>query len=216
MNGRFLLLAFAARSLSKSEKNYGETKRELLAIIFAIEKFKPYLFGCKFTLFTDHRALVYLFSQRHVNPMLERWFEELLSLDFRIVHCQGILNTLPDVLSRFYDADPTEQSDPVAFSDLLVSSEPASIEQEPSEGEKKEILAKAHDRGHFGATAMFKHLVFNRINWRGLQADCQALVSKCVHCKTWISSFKSSISILAVRSHYDRLKRNEYCILRRL
>ena len=61
--------------------------------------------------------------------MIERWFEELLALDFNIIHCPGVSNLLPDALSRFYDHDgPRQLNLPTAvmLSDLLVSAEPIS------------------------------------------------------------------------------------------
>lgn len=56
-------LAFASRALSSSEKNYPATKRELLGIVWSLVKFISYIHGAKFTVFTDHNALIYLFTQ---------------------------------------------------------------------------------------------------------------------------------------------------------
>jgi hypothetical protein len=63
-------IAFAARSLTDGEKGYGATKRELLAIVFALEKFRYYVCGTHFTLYTDHNALKYMFTQKHTNNKL--------------------------------------------------------------------------------------------------------------------------------------------------
>ena len=62
-NGNIKYIRFAAKSVSKSEKNYGATKGELLAIIFALNKFRYYLLGRKFYLITDHKALTYINTQ---------------------------------------------------------------------------------------------------------------------------------------------------------
>ncbi|KAG0744099.1 hypothetical protein G6F61_000666 [Rhizopus arrhizus] len=53
-------IGFAARALSKSEMNYSTTKRELLAICYLFERFHKWLYGSHFTLYTDHKNLVYL------------------------------------------------------------------------------------------------------------------------------------------------------------
>ena len=58
-------IGFMARSLSKSERNYSTTKRELLAIVFALKKFHKFLWGNPFTLFTDHKALTYIHTQKY-------------------------------------------------------------------------------------------------------------------------------------------------------
>eukprot|EP00733_Pompholyxophrys_punicea_P000125 Pompholyxophrys_punicea_v1_NODE_19_length_5902_cov_21.503677.p1 type:complete len:734 gc:universal NODE_19_length_5902_cov_21.503677:2263-62(-) len=95
-------IAFASRSLSNPERNYSATKRELLAIIFALLKFKQHLWGKEFVLFTDHKALTFIFTQRHTNAMLENWLDILLEFSFTIIHCPGVLHILSDSLSRLY------------------------------------------------------------------------------------------------------------------
>jgi hypothetical protein len=79
-------ISFQNRALSVSERNYSATKRELLAIIFALKKFHHYLFLNPFTLYTDHKALTYIFLQKHTNPLILGWFETLLSYSFTIKH----------------------------------------------------------------------------------------------------------------------------------
>ena len=116
-DGNTHYIAFGARALQGGEKNYGATKRELLGIIFALEHFRYYLSGSHFKLFTDHRALTFMFTQKHVNPMLNSWLETLLSFDFEPIHRPGLLNILPDAISRFYDSDPQpEVLNPVIWS----------------------------------------------------------------------------------------------------
>ena len=63
-------ISFIARALYPAEKNYSTTKRELLAIVFALNRFHYYLWGNPFTLYTDHKALVYLYTQKSLNAMM--------------------------------------------------------------------------------------------------------------------------------------------------
>ncbi|OBQ28310.1 MAG: hypothetical protein AN485_24190, partial [Anabaena sp. MDT14b] len=87
------------------ERNYAATKKELLAIVFALRKLRFYLAGRRFHLYTDHRALSFMFTQKGLNPMLERWLDELLDFDFTVEHLPGVLNVLPDHLSRLYSVE---------------------------------------------------------------------------------------------------------------
>jgi hypothetical protein len=101
-DGTILHNGFMARALTKSERNYQITKKELLAIIFALNKFHQHLWGRHFTLYTDHKALVYIHSQRDLNAMLSKWFDTLLDYNFDVVHLPGMDNVLPDALSRLF------------------------------------------------------------------------------------------------------------------
>lgn len=85
---------FASRSISKPERNYTPTKRELLALVYALRKFLPYLLGRKVKALMDHRALTYL------NNMLQRWFETIISYDMEIVNLAGSQNIMADALSQ--------------------------------------------------------------------------------------------------------------------
>jgi hypothetical protein len=70
-------VCFAARSLTDAEegKEYSVTKRELAAVVFALAKFRYYIWGSHFTLYTDNKALTFLFTQKHVNTMLNNWLD---------------------------------------------------------------------------------------------------------------------------------------------
>ena len=66
-------VAYSSRKLLDRETRYSTVERELLAIIFAIHRFKYYLLGCRFILEVDHRPLIYLRKFKGDNPCLMRW-----------------------------------------------------------------------------------------------------------------------------------------------
>ena len=82
------------------EKNYPTHDLELSAIVFALKSWRHYLLGEKFELYTDHKSLKYLFSQKDLNLGQQRWMEFLSSYDFEISYTPGKGNVVADVLSR--------------------------------------------------------------------------------------------------------------------
>ena len=94
-----------ARSLQARERRYSTTQKELFAIVFALTTFHYYLWGRHFTLYTDHRALTFIHSQKEMNSMLTSWQETILDYNFTVKYRPGVLNILPDALSRLFPAD---------------------------------------------------------------------------------------------------------------
>jgi len=64
---------YSSRILEDAQLNYTTTEKELLAVVFALEKFRPYLLGSKITVFTNHSALRYLMLKKDANARLIRW-----------------------------------------------------------------------------------------------------------------------------------------------
>eukprot|EP01135_Chromosphaera_perkinsii_P008972 Nk52_evm2s1558 gene=Nk52_evmTU2s1558 len=95
-------IQFASASLTKGQRSYHTTMKELTGIMFALRQFRYYLLGGTFQLHTDHRALTFLYKQHHLNPMLERWLHEFLEYDMEISHCPGPQNVIPYGFSRLY------------------------------------------------------------------------------------------------------------------
>lgn len=98
--GEDLPISFASRSLTKYERNKSVIEKELLGIYWGIEFFRPYLYGRKFTVVTDHRPLIALFSHRNPSSKLTRIRLDLSDYDFEIVYKKGSNNTNADALSR--------------------------------------------------------------------------------------------------------------------
>ena len=107
-------IAFASASLDGAQRNYPATKRELLAIVFALSKFHDHLVGRHFDLFTDHKALTALFTKRNLSYVMANWLDVLLRYDFAVHHRPGVDMLLPDHLSRIYSelANATVRPDP--------------------------------------------------------------------------------------------------------
>lgn len=97
-NGR--PVSFASRTLNKSEINYPTIDKELLAIVWAIKHFRPYLYGKHFKILTDHRPLISLFNMKDPSSRLFKFRLLLEEYDFTIDHVRGSENAAADALSR--------------------------------------------------------------------------------------------------------------------
>ncbi|KAL0303528.1 UNVERIFIED_CONTAM: Retrovirus-related Pol polyprotein from transposon.6 [Sesamum radiatum] len=89
------VIYYVSRMLDSAQSNYTTTEKELLAIVFALEKFRPYLLGTKVIVYSDHAALKYLLSKKDAKPRLIRWILLLQEFDLTIKDKKGRKISLP-------------------------------------------------------------------------------------------------------------------------
>ena len=99
-SGRERVIAYASRGMSKAEKNYCITEKELLAVVYFMQYFRQYLLGRRFIVRTDHQALVWLLSLKEPNGKIARWIEILAPFDFTVEYRAGKKMGHVDGLSR--------------------------------------------------------------------------------------------------------------------
>lgn len=92
-------VAYSSRPLNKAEMNYPIIQKELLAIVWGIKHFRPYLYGKQFIIKTDHKPLVYLFGMKDPSTRLLKFRLQLEEYDFKIEYVKGSDN-VADALSR--------------------------------------------------------------------------------------------------------------------
>ena len=94
------VIAYASRQLKDYEKNYPTHDLELAGVIFALKIWRHYLYGNPCKIFTDHKSLKYIFTQKELNLRQRRWLEFLKDYDLQILYHPGKANVVADALSR--------------------------------------------------------------------------------------------------------------------
>ncbi|GAA0154969.1 hypothetical protein LIER_43300 [Lithospermum erythrorhizon] len=94
------VVAYGSRQLKPYEKNYSTHDLELAVVVFALKIWRYYLYGVKYDIFTDHKSLKYIFTQKELNMRQRRWLELMKDYDLTINYHPGKANVVVDALSR--------------------------------------------------------------------------------------------------------------------
>ncbi|KAL1129493.1 hypothetical protein AAG570_012438 [Ranatra chinensis] len=97
-------VAYASKKLTPAESRYNAIERELLGVVWAVEHFRPYVWGRQFQIKTDHKPLVWVEGLKETSARITRWKERLASYTFQITHTKGRDNVVADCLSRMVNA----------------------------------------------------------------------------------------------------------------
>ncbi|CAM4717004.1 unnamed protein product [Lepidochelys kempii] len=112
-------IVYLSKKLLPREQHYAAIEKECLAMVWALKKLEPYLFGRHFTVYTDHSPLTWLHQMKGANAKLLRWSLLLQDYDMDVVHVKGSANLIADALSRRGGPElpqVTGQRDPAQFS----------------------------------------------------------------------------------------------------
>jgi hypothetical protein len=99
-DGGLNIVSTASSVLNQTEQRYDTCAKELLAIVYALQRFRIYIYGRKVTLFTDNKALSFLHRCVITSNRVARWMVQVQEYDLEIRHSRGVQNHFADILSR--------------------------------------------------------------------------------------------------------------------
>jgi hypothetical protein len=99
-NGEKCIVSTASRVLTAAESKFSVCEQELLAVVYALQKFRLYIFGQHVTVYSDNKALSFMKKCNLVSNRITRWIMQIQEYDLEIVHIKGTDNFLADIMSR--------------------------------------------------------------------------------------------------------------------
>jgi len=166
--GKDLPIAYASRSLNNAESHYTTSEKELLAIVWATKYFRPYLYGRKFKIVTDHKPLVWIMNIKDPGSQLMRWRIQLAKYDYEIAYKSGVQNTNADTLSRIGSVGALEEQKEI-----------------PDDKVRKKILYEFHDSpvgGHRGMNKTYR-AISSQYTWPKMRREVEEYVKQCKSCQ---------------------------------
>ncbi|XP_070025039.1 uncharacterized protein [Nicotiana sylvestris] len=170
--------------MNSAQVNYTITEKEFLAIVFAIEKFRPYLMGAKVIVHTDYVVLRCLMSKKDSKSRLMRWVLLLQEFDIDIQDQKGSENQVADHLSRLEEEERPHDGLEINYSFPICTD--GVIRRCAPEEEQFEILGACHSSpysGHHGIARMEAKVLSCGFYWPTLYKDTSDLVKRCDECQ---------------------------------
>ncbi|KAL5544124.1 hypothetical protein UlMin_007908 [Ulmus minor] len=175
-NGR--VIAYASRQLKVHEKNYPTHDLELAAVVFALKIWRHYLYGARCQIFTDHKSLKYIFTQKELNMRQRRWLELVKDYDCEILYHPGKANCWKEQVLEGKNVEFSVTTDGILhYKGRLCIPNDAEL--------KEQLLSEAHATPysvHPGATKMYQDLK-ERFWWSGMKKEVAEYVAKCLICQ---------------------------------
>ncbi|RVW87301.1 Retrovirus-related Pol polyprotein from transposon 17.6 [Vitis vinifera] len=172
-DGKPYVIYYASRTLNEAQKNYTTTEKELLAVVFALDKFRAYLVGSSIVVFTDHSALKYLLTKQDAKARLIRWILLLQEFNLQIRDKKGVENVVADHLSRLviaHDSHGLPINDDFPEESLIAIGN----------------SSHCHDSacgGHFASQKTAMKVIQSGFWWPSLFKDAHSMCKACDRCQ---------------------------------
>ena len=182
--GQERVIAYASRALTKPERRYSVTRREMLALVYFVKHFRHFLYGRQFIARTDHSALKWLQSFKEPEGQIARWLEQLAEYDFKVQHRPGTKHGNADAMSRI------PQGTPDVMCNALTRSKQDTAAQRPNESDP------------WLATWTADEL----IRLQGEDADLKQVVAWMRDKKPPFVEVRGAMAVKKIWTHWDRLR----------
>ncbi|RDX76078.1 Tf2-11, partial [Mucuna pruriens] len=168
------VIAYASRTMDPTQLNYTTTEKELLAIVFVLDKFRSYLLSSKIIVFFDHAALRFLLKKPDAKPRLIWWMLLLQEFNIEIRDKKGAENLVADHLIRI-----EKEADPIPIRDEF----PDECIPDTEINSVLQFCHAAPGGGYYGTTRTAKKVLDCEFYWPTIFRDAYQFVSTCEKCQ---------------------------------
>ncbi|UYV64968.1 hypothetical protein LAZ67_3002593 [Cordylochernes scorpioides] len=196
-DGNVYPVQFFSRTLRPHEKNYSISELECLAIVESVEKFRNYLMGRKFTIFSDHHALQWLKTIKNPSGRLFRWSLRLSSYEYEVRYIKGKQQYEADLSSRnpfcgFLDASLIKTHQPPPSRESSLTIDRIGLHTVSRKGVTKIIIPKpliqqllqtVHTQYNHPGISQMSRLISSQYFWQGMSKDIKQKVKTCPTCQ---------------------------------
>ncbi|GJY85297.1 reverse transcriptase domain-containing protein [Tanacetum coccineum] len=186
---KFRPIYYASKTMNNAQEHYTTTEKELLAVVYAFDKFRSYLIMSKTVVYTDHSALKYLFSKQDAKPRLIRWVLLLQEFTIEIKDKKGTENLAADHLSRLENPGLEELNEDTIQDNFpdehLMVIKLKNTETDPWYADYANFLVSkiGPTGGHYGADITARKIFESGFYWPTIFKDAEKYVQGCDACQ---------------------------------